>query len=82
MFLPEDGGAAQARQATGQAWTAEEDLGCLLWLPAVSADEEELLEGETKALGEYGDLGESSQVLECEVFATVSAVLVWGEGGS
>jgi hypothetical protein len=27
MFLPEDGGGAQARQATGQAWTAEEDLG-------------------------------------------------------
>jgi hypothetical protein len=39
------------------------------------ADEEELLEGETKRSGENKDLGGCSEVLEYEVFAPVSRML-------
>jgi hypothetical protein len=44
-------------------------------LSAVSADEEELLKGETKRLGENKDLGGCSEVLEYKVFALVSRML-------
>ena len=45
-------------------------------MSAVSADEEELLEGETKRSGENKDLGGCSEGLEYEVFPPVSGMLV------
>ena len=71
--------ASKASYAIGRSRTTKADLGCLWWLSAVSANEEELLEGEAKHSGENKGLGGCSEVLECEVFAPVSEMLVWWE---
>jgi hypothetical protein len=47
----------------------DDQRGPGLSVSAVSADEEELLEGEAKRSGKNKGLGGCSEVLECEVFA-------------
>jgi hypothetical protein len=49
VSLPQD---EAAEAAIGCSWTTKDVLGCLWRLSAVSADEEELLEGEAKRSGE------------------------------
>ena len=66
--------------AIRRSWTTKEVLGCLCWLPAVSANEKELLEGETERSAENKELGGCSEVLEYEGFPPVSGMLVlWEE---
>lgn len=67
--------AAQAHRAIKRAGAAEDELGGLSCLSAVSADEKVLLGEETKRFGEYEELAGGSGFLEDKTLSTVPAVL-------
>ena len=68
-------GAAQAHRAIERAGAAEDELGALSWLYAVSADEKVLLGEETKRWDEYEELAEGSGFLEGKTLSTAPGAL-------
>ena len=67
--------AAQAHRAIDRAGAAEDELGGLLYLSAVSADEKVLLGEETRRSGEYEGLADGNGSLEGKTLYTVPEVL-------
>ena len=74
MSQVHDGRPAQTCQTFDHGWSPENRLAYLRRLLAISTDEEELLEEETRDW--IGCMGRLCGKLECQIFAPVSRVSV------